>query len=41
MAEILAENFSEYVDCLIALERLNDREDGIVSDSEMMKLVGI
>ena len=30
-----------YADYLIALERLKDKEDGIVSDREMMELLGI
>ena len=30
-----------YADYLIALERLKDKEDGIVSDGEIMELLGI
>ena len=37
----IEEYLRDYADYLIALERLKDKEDGIVSDGEMMALLGI
>ena len=37
----IEEYLRDYADYLIALERLKDKEDGIVSDGEMMELLGI
>jgi len=37
----IEEYLKEYADYLIALERLNDKDDRIISDEEMMKLLGI
>ena len=37
----IEEYLRDYADYLIALERLKDKEDGIVSDREMMELLGI
>jgi RHH-type transcriptional regulator, rel operon repressor / antitoxin RelB len=37
----IEEYLKEYADYLIALERLNDKDDKIISDEEMMKLLGI
>lgn len=37
----IEEYLKEYSDYLIALERLNDKDDKIVSDEEMMELLGI
>ncbi|MEI6293837.1 MAG: ribbon-helix-helix domain-containing protein [Methanomicrobiales archaeon] len=32
---------SEYADCLIAIERLRDKDDDIISSQEMKKLLDI
>ena len=37
----IEEYLRDYADYLIALQRLKDKEDGIVSDGEMMELLGI
>ena len=37
----IEEYLRDYADYLIALERLKNKEDGIVSDGEMMVLLGI
>lgn len=37
----IEEYLRDYADYLIALERLKDKEDGIVSDGEIMELLGI
>ena len=37
----IEEYLRDYADYLIALERLKNKEDGIVSDGEMMGLLGI
>ena len=37
----IEEYLRDYADYLIALERLKDKEDKIVSDGEMMELLGI
>lgn len=37
----IEEYLQEYADYLIALERLNDKNDAIISDEEMRGLLGI
>jgi RHH-type transcriptional regulator, rel operon repressor / antitoxin RelB len=37
----IEEYLREYADYLIALERMNDKEDKIISDEEMMEQLGI
>ena len=37
----IEEYLKEYADYLIALERLNNKDDKIISDKEMMELLGI
>jgi RHH-type transcriptional regulator, rel operon repressor / antitoxin RelB len=37
----IEEYLKEYADYLIALERLNNKNDKIISDEEMMELLGI
>jgi RHH-type transcriptional regulator, rel operon repressor / antitoxin RelB len=37
----IEEYLKEYADYLIALERLNNKDDKIISDEEMMELLGI
>jgi len=37
----IEEYLKEYADYLIALERLNNKDDKIISDGEMMELLGI
>jgi RHH-type transcriptional regulator, rel operon repressor / antitoxin RelB len=37
----IEEYLKEYSDYLIALERLNDKDDKVISDAEMMKLLDI
>jgi RHH-type transcriptional regulator, rel operon repressor / antitoxin RelB len=37
----IEEYLKEYSDYLIALERLNNKDDKIISDGEMMELLGI
>lgn len=37
----IEEYLQEYADYLIAMERLNDKNDAIVSDKEMRELLGI
>jgi predicted DNA-binding protein len=41
MRKAIEEDLREYADYLIALERLNDKDDAIVSDAKMRKLLGI
>ena len=41
MRKAIEEYLREYADYLIALERLNDKDDAIVSDAKMRKLLGI
>ncbi len=41
MRKAIEEYLLEYADHLIALERLNDKNDAIVSDAEMRKLLGM
>lgn len=36
----IEEYLREYADYLIALERLNDKEDAVLSESEMRELLG-
>ena len=36
----IEEYLREYADYLIALERLNDKDDAVLSDSEMRELLG-
>jgi RHH-type rel operon transcriptional repressor/antitoxin RelB len=36
----IEEYLKEYADYLIALERLNNKDDKIISDEEMMELLG-
>ena len=37
----IEEYLREYADYLIALERLNDKDDAIISDAEMRELLGL
>ncbi|MFZ2471097.1 MAG: DNA-binding protein [Methanothrix sp.] len=37
----IEEFLREYADYLISLERLNDKDDAIVSDAEMREILGI
>jgi RHH-type transcriptional regulator, rel operon repressor / antitoxin RelB len=37
----IEEYLKEYADYLIALERLNDKDDRIISDAEMMEFLDI
>jgi RHH-type transcriptional regulator, rel operon repressor / antitoxin RelB len=37
----IEEYLKEYADYLIALDRLNNKDDRIISDEEMMELLGI
>jgi RHH-type rel operon transcriptional repressor/antitoxin RelB len=37
----IEEYLKEYANYLIALERLNNKDDRIISDEEMMELLGI
>jgi len=36
----IEEYLREYADYLIALERLNDKDDAVLSESEMRELIG-
>ena len=37
----IEEYLQEYADYLIAMERLNDKDDAIISDEQMRELLGI
>jgi len=41
LREALRSYLKEYVDYQIALDRLNDKDDAIISTKEMRKLIGI